>query len=547
MLKDVIEDKIKISLLEESRFSDLDFSKFTLSIPKNSEHGDFSTNFALINSKVLKVSPLELAKEISDSLNKQQDSFFDSITIEKPGFVNFKISNKVYQDFLSRVLTMGERFGSSPSNGKKILIEFVSANPTGLLHLGHLRNAAVGDSIARILKFAGHNVISEYYINDYGNQVRLLGESLKSRVMEKLDLESQIPEGGYQGEYLIALADLLLSEETTNDLLGKDNQFFSDYAIKYLTKEIDKDLKDLDISFDSWYSEREKIHDTNLLLKTRKIIKSSNSIYSKDGAEWIKTSEYGDNDDWVIKKKDNSSTYFMNDIAYHHDKFLRGFDRIVNIWGADHHSHISRLKASMKLLSNDLNKLDFVLIQFVRLIKDGEDVSMSKRSGTYTTIRDMLEEFNKDLVRFMMVSRSSDSHFDFDLDKCREGSDDNPIFYIQYASARINSILNRDEVIQFSKDSIDLSLLKKDKEIYIIKKILNFPDIILEASDSMSPHKVAFYLQELAGIFHSYYKETKVLVDDNELSKSRILLLHSLKIVFTNGLSLLGVSSPERM
>jgi len=547
MLKDVIEDKIKISLLEESRFSDLDFSKFTLSIPKNSEHGDFSTNFALINSKVLKVSPLELAKEISDSLNKQQDSFFDSITIEKPGFVNFKISNKVYQDFLSRVLTMGERFGSSPSNGKKILIEFVSANPTGLLHLGHLRNAAVGDSIARILKFAGHNVISEYYINDYGNQVRLLGESLKSRVMEKLDLESQIPEGGYQGEYLIALADLLLSEETTNDLLGKDNQFFSDYAIKYLTKEIDKDLKDLDISFDSWYSEREKIHDTDLLLKTRKLIKSSNCIYSKDGAEWIKTSEYGDNDDWVIKKKDNSSTYFMNDIAYHHDKFLRGFDRIVNIWGADHHSHISRLKASMKLLSNDLNKLDFVLIQFVRLIKDGEDVSMSKRSGTYTTIRDMLEEFNKDLVRFMMVSRSSDSHFDFDLDKCREGSDDNPIFYIQYASARINSILNRDEVIQFSKDSIDLSLLKKDKEIYIIKKILNFPDIILEASDSMSPHKVAFYLQELAGIFHSYYKETKVLVDDNELSKSRILLLHSLKIVFTNGLSLLGVSSPERM
>ena len=547
MLKDVIEDKIKISLLEESRFSDLDFSKFTLSIPKNSEHGDFSTNFALINSKVLKVSPLELAKEISDSLNKQQDSFFDSITIEKPGFVNFKISNKVYQDFLSRVLTMGERFGSSPSNGKKILIEFVSANPTGLLHLGHLRNAAVGDSIARILKFAGHNVISEYYINDYGNQVRLLGESLKSRVMEKLDLESQIPEGGYQGEYLIALADLLLSEETTNDLLGKDNQFFSDYAIKYLTKEIDKDLKDLDISFDSWYSEREKIHDTDLLLKTRKLIKSSNCIYSKDGAEWIKTSEYGDNDDWVIKKKDNSSTYFMNDIAYHHDKFLRGFDRIVNIWGADHHSHISRLKASMKLLSNDLNKLDFVLIQFVRLIKDGEDVSMSKRSGTYTTIRDMLEEFNKDLVRFMMVSRSSDSHFDFDLDKCREGSDYNPTFYIQYASARINSILNRDEVIQFSKDSIDLSLLKKDKEINIIKKILNFPDIILEASDSMSPHKVAFYLQELAGIFHSYYKETKVLVDDNELSKSRILLLHSLKIVFTNGLSLLGVSSPERM
>jgi arginyl-tRNA synthetase len=270
-------------------------------------------------------------------------------------------------------------------------------------------------------------------------------------------------------------------------------------------------------------------------------------MYKKEQAEWIKTSNYGDNDDWVIKKSDDTSTYFMNDIAYHHDKFTRGFDNIINIWGADHHSHISRLRASMKLLSNDLSKLNFVLIQFVRLIKDGKDVSMSKRSGTYTTIRDMLGEFNKDLVRFMMVSRSSDSHFDFDLDKCREGSADNPIFYIQYANARINSILNKDDIAKESDGNPDLSLLVEEKEIELIKKILSFPDTVLEASQTMSPHKIAFFLQELAAQFHSYYKSTKVLVDDLEVSRARVLLLRSLKTVFVNGLNLLGVSSPERM
>jgi len=343
------------------------------------------------------------------------------------------------------------------------------------------------------------------------------------------------------------VAELLLSEVNSDDLLSKDCEFFSNYAIKYLINEIDKDLKDLDINFDSWYSERDQIHNTDLLSKTRDLIKLGQGLYEKDDAEWIKTSEYGDNDDWVIKKRDDATTYFMNDIAYHHDKFQRGFDSMVNIWGADHHSHISRLKASMNLLSNDPHKLNFVLIQFVRLIKDGRDVSMSKRSGTYTTIRDMLSEFNKDLIRFMMVSRSSDSHFDFDLDKCREGSDDNPIFYIQYASARINSILNKDEVVKFTESQVDLSLLIEDKEINIIKKILNFPDIILDASNSMSPHKLAFYLQELSALFHSYYRETKILVDERELSGARLFLLRSLKTVFTNGLTLLGVSSPERM
>ena len=547
MLNDNIILKIKDAIVTEDRFSGLDFGKLLLAVPRNPDHGDFSTNFALINASLLKTKPLDLAQDMVNVLTKNKDPFFEKISIEKPGFINFIISNTVYQEYLSQVVSEDSGFGSSPDNGKKVLVEFVSANPTGLLHLGHLRNAAVGDSIARILEFSGHSVTREYYVNDYGNQVRLLGESLRARLLEKMELEFLIPEGGYKGDYLVDIAEKLLSEEDHESILKKDTDYLSRYAVDYLTIEINRDLKNLDISFDSWYSEKEKIHNSNLLQDSKELIASLGGMYKKEQAEWIKTSNYGDNDDWVIKKSDDTSTYFMNDIAYHHDKFTRGFDNIINIWGADHHSHISRLRASMKLLSNDLSKLNFVLIQFVRLIKDGKDVSMSKRSGTYTTIRDMLGEFNKDLIRFMMVSRSSDSHFDFDLDKCREGSADNPIFYIQYANARINSILNKDDIAKESDGNPDLSLLVEEKEIELIKKILSFPDTVLEASQTMSPHKIAFFLQELAAQFHSYYKSTKVLVDDLEVSRARVLLLRSLKTVFVNGLNLLGVSSPERM
>jgi len=547
MLNNNIILKIKDAIVTEDRFSGLDFGKLLLAVPRNPDHGDFSTNFALINASLLKTKPLDLAQDMVNVLTKNKDPFFEKISIEKPGFINFIISNTVYQEYLSQVVSEDSGFGSSPDNGKKVLVEFVSANPTGLLHLGHLRNAAVGDSIARILEFSGHSVTREYYVNDYGNQVRLLGESLRARLLEKMELEFLIPEGGYKGDYLVDIAEKLLSEEDHESILKKDTDYLSRYAVDYLTIEINRDLKNLDISFDSWYSEKEKIHNSNLLQDSKELIASLGGMYKKEQAEWIKTSNYGDNDDWVIKKSDDTSTYFMNDIAYHHDKFTRGFDNIINIWGADHHSHISRLRASMKLLSNDLSKLNFVLIQFVRLIKDGKDVSMSKRSGTYTTIRDMLGEFNKDLVRFMMVSRSSDSHFDFDLDKCREGSADNPIFYIQYANARINSILNKDDIAKESDGNPDLSLLVEEKEIELIKKILSFPDTVLEASQTMSPHKIAFFLQELAAQFHSYYRSTKVLVDDLEVSRARVLLLRSLKTVFVNGLNLLGVSSPERM
>ena len=545
MIQKKILEKIENCLIENEEFSKLDFSKLSLSIPKNISHGDFSTNFALIISSELKTNPNELANKMTSALLAKKDTFFKSVNVVEPGFVNFQIADQVYQDYLKEINNYGNRFGSSKKKQKKVLIEFVSANPTGPLHLGHLRNAAVGDSISRILLFAGYDVVNEYYLNDYGSQIELLGESLQSRVHEILGIKKEIPEGGYKGEYLIDLAKNLTSKEDRDFLLKSNTEYFSNFATAYLIEEIKKDLGLLNISFDSWFSEKKDIHTSKYINEIQDTLDLKKGVYTKDNAEWIRTSKFGDNNDWVIKKSDGSSTYFMNDIAYHQTKFKRGFDLIINIWGADHHSHISRLKASMNLLSNDTSKMIFILIQFVRLVRNDEDVSMSKRSGTYTTVRDLLSEFNKDLVRFLMISRSSDTHFDFDLDKCREDSEENPVFYIQYANARINSVLQKSPLKNL--DYKNLSTLNEEKEIALIKRLLNFPDIVNEAADNFAPHKVAFYLQGLASEFHAYYKSTKILVEDDTIVNGRLVLLSSIKIVLMNGLNLLGVSSPDKM
>lgn len=545
MIQKKILEKIENCLIENEEFSKLDFSKLSLSIPKNISHGDFSTNFALIISSELKTNPNELANKMTSALLAKKDTFFKSVNVVEPGFVNFQIADQVYQDYLKEINNHGNRFGSSKKKQKKVLIEFVSANPTGPLHLGHLRNAAVGDSISRILLFAGYDVVNEYYLNDYGSQIELLGESLQSRVHEILGIKKEIPEGGYKGEYLIDLAKNLTSKEDRDFLLKSNTEYFSNFATAYLIEEIKKDLGLLNISFDSWFSEKKDIHTSKYLNEIQDTLDLKKGVYTKDNAEWIRTSKFGDNNDWVIKKSDGSSTYFMNDIAYHQTKFKRGFDLIINIWGADHHSHISRLKASMNLLSNDTSKMIFILIQFVRLVRNDEDVSMSKRSGTYTTVRDLLSEFNKDLVRFLMISRSSDTHFDFDLDKCREDSEENPVFYIQYANARINSVLQKSPLKNLNYKN--LSTLNEEKEIALIKRLLNFPDIVNEAADNFAPHKVAFYLQGLASEFHAYYKSTKILVEDDTVVNGRLVLLSSIKIVLMNGLNLLGVSSPDKM
>ena len=545
MLQEAILNKIKGYLVDYEEFSKLDFSKLILTIPKNSNHGDFSTNFALVVSSELKTDSKELAEKIANILLDKNDSTFNSINVIAPGFINFNISLETYYYYLKEINLSGKNYGSTEKRNEKVLIEFVSANPTGYLHLGHLRNAAVGDSVARILSFSGYDVTKEYYLNDYGTQINLLGESLQARVFNLLEIKQELPEGGYKGEYLIDLAKILLSEKDEKFLLNADIEFFSDFAKEYLIEEIIRDLETLNISFDSWFSEKKDIHESKYLEETKKILNDHNSLYLNDNAEWIKTSEFGDDKDWVVKKSDGTSTYFMNDIAYHQRKYNRDYDLLINVWGADHHSHISRLRAAMDILSNDSTRLVFILIQFVRLIKDNKDISMSKRSGTYTTIKDLLSEFDKDLVRFLMISRSSDSHFDFDLDKCRSDSEENPVFYIQYANARINSIMEKSHLKKIDFDN--LHLLSEEKEIILIKKLLHFPEVVKEAATNYAPHKIAFYLQDLSSEFHHYYKSTKVLVEDKETLNSRLALLSLIKIVLVNGLNLLGVSSPDKM
>ena len=424
------------------------------------------------------------------------------------------------------------------------MVEFVSANPTGLLHLGHLRNAAVGDSLARILEFDGYEIEKEYYINDYGNQIRLLGESLNIRIANILGDELEMPKDGYQGEYLKEIAQNFIDDKLDTKH-SKNVEFLSSYAKEKLLNEIKNDLHLIDITFNNWFSETSEVHDTKLLDDTLKNLRDLNVTYSKDDAEWIKTSEYGDNDDWVIIKQDKSTTYFLNDIAYHRNKFSRGYSRIINVWGADHHSHVSRLNAAMKSLGFDNNKLQFVMIQFVRLLRDGQDISMSKRSGEYTTIRDLLAEVNKDVVRFIMVMRSSDSHFDFDLGKCLEDSDDNPVFYIQYANARISSIIQKTNISDY--DLSKTKYLINEKEILLIKKIISFKEIVEESSKTMSPHKISFYLQDLARDFHSYYKSVKILDENPSILEARLILILVVKEILINGLKLLGASSPENM
>lgn len=544
MIKELIKDRIYKSV--SPLFEDIDFDSnhIDLDLTKNPMHGDFATNLALKFAKRISLKPMDLGNKISILLKNQNSDIFASVECINPGFINLKLKLSVFHDCLSNIFVERQYYGSGSKKNEKVLVEFVSANPTGLLHLGHLRNAAVGDSLARILEFDGYQTEKEYYINDYGNQIKLLGESLKIRIANILGDELEMPEDGYHGEYLKEIAQNFIDNNSSIDQ-AKDIELLSSYAKEKLLNEIKNDLQLIDVTFDNWFSETSEVHHTKLLEDTLKNLRDLNVTYEKDDAEWIKTSEHGDNDDWVIIKKNKLTTYFLNDIAYHRNKFSRGYSKIINVWGADHHSHVSRLNAAMKSLSFDNDKLQFVMIQFVRLLRDGQDISMSKRSGEYTTIRDLLAEVNKDVVRFIMVMRSSDSHFDFDLGRCLEDSDDNPVFYIQYANARISSILEKVNIHDY--DLTKTKYLTNDKEISLIKKIISFKEVIEESSKTMSPHKISFYLQDLARDFHSYYKSVKILDENQSHLEARLILILVVKEILINGLKLLGASSPENM
>ncbi len=526
-------------------------------IPKRKEFGDFSVNTAMILARIMGKNPRQVAELIIENLPEEKVNLFKKVEIAGAGFINFFVKEEAMVHKLESIRRLDKEYGCSDmGGGQKVLVEFVSANPTGLLHMGHARNAVVGDTISNLLSASGYKVTREFYINDAGRQMDLLGESVFIRYRELYGFKGRIPEDGYKGDYVKDIAAEI--ESSKGDSLIKD--YTHDAAVEYcrefargrLLGLIKLDLEDVGVLFDEWYSERENIHDLNGARKSKleevgERLESKGALEQKDGALWFTATRYGDSQDWVLIKSDGSATYFLADIAYHEDKFERGFDNLINVWGADHHGHVSRLNAALTALGHDPSRFNVVLIQFVRLMRGGEEISMSKRAGSYVTMRDVVNEVGADVMRFFLLMRSSESHLDFDLDLAKKESTENPVYYIQYAYARISSLFRKAEEENLSDSQDSIELLSKPEEIELIKRLLMYPEVVEESALSCAPHKLSFYLQELASEFHAYYNKFRIVDDDRELSKARLYLVICVQTVLSNGLGLLGISAPERM
>ncbi len=527
-------------------------------IPKRKEFGDFSINTAMILAKKMGENPRKVAELIIANLPPESERLFKKVDIAGAGFINFFVRENAIVDKLAEVERLGESYGrSNLGGGKKILLEFVSANPTGFLHIGHARNAVVGDVVSNILSASGYDVTKEFYINDAGRQMDLLGESVYARYRELFGIDAGIPEDGYKGDYVKEIAAAIMAEK--GDALLPSGKFAEsaaycrEYAEKTLLDSIRADLTEAGIRFDEWYSERKEIHGLSSssgrkrLDEIKERLREKGALEEREGALWFAATRYGDSQDWVMIKSDGSPTYFLADIAYHADKYERGYDRIINVWGADHHGHVSRLRAALRALGYDDSAFSVILIQFVRLMRNGVEVPMSKRSGSYVTMREVIAEVGPDVMRFFLLMRSSESHLDFDLELAQKESSENPVFYIQYAYARIASIFRKADVEGLGASNEALGLLTEPDGIELIKKLLLYPEVVSDSAETLAPHKVAYFLQELAADFHSYYNKHRVVDDDKALSGARLYLIKSVRTVLSNGLGLLGISAPDRM
>ena len=540
-LRSVIEQGIK-----ETFDLDVDKNDFSVEIPKDKNHGDYSTNAAMRYAKILRKSPREIAENLSKTL--QNSDIIEKIEIAGPGFINFFIRNDSLTKIISDILKNGENyFKSNIGGGTKIMVEYVSANPTGDLHLGHARGAAYGDTLTRILSFVGYDVLREYYVNDAGNQIEVLGNSLFERYKEALGLPFDLSKIGYQGKDVIKLAHDIAAQDK-NKWVDDDSIERKDYFKKVGTKlELDKIKKDLDlyrIHFDHYQSELD-LYRSGKVDNALKEVKKTPYTYELDGALWLKTTEFGDDKDRVLIKSDGSLTYFTPDISYHKDKFDRGYDKLIDILGADHHGYIARLKAGLKILGYNPDNLDIAIVQMVRLMENGEEVKMSKRTGNAVTIRELCEDVGVDVARYFFISKPIISHLDFDLGLARNQSNENPVYYIQYAYARMMSILRKDDSYEI-KDSY--SLLNNEKEIQLIKHLGELKHVLEDVTKVKEVNIVANYAYRLAQLFHSFYNDLTVIDKDNEaLTKERLSLVKACAITLKTTLSLLGIEAKESM
>ncbi len=521
--------------------------------PRHEGQGDWASNIAMLLAKPLKARPRELAEEIVSKIGK--DPHLEKIEVAGPGFINFFVTNLWVRDVLETAVNERENFGrSSQGKGRKVQVEFVSANPTGPLHVGHGRGAAVGDMTASLLEYAGWEVEREYYINDAGLQMNLLGQSTQARYFELLEVaeKAPFPENGYKGDYIYDLAKEIIEIEG-NRFVGMplDESFpvFQAYAANTILGGIRQDLALFGVSFDVWFSEK-SLYEKGLVESALDFLKQRGHAYDKDGALWFRTTAFGDDKDRVLVRSNGVTTYFASDVAYHKEKFDRGFDLVIDVWGADHHGYVPRMKAAVEALGKDREALQILLIQFVNLLRGGHQVSMSTRPGEFVTLREVLDEVGIDAARFFFAMRRCDSHLDFDLELAKKASTDNPVFYVQYANARIQSIMREAasrNIEDAASSSVDFSLLREPEEKALAKRIARFPEEVEKAAYELAAHRIAFFAYDLASDFHAFYNAHRVLGVEDEVSKARLYLVEAARVALTNALGILRVKAPERM
>ncbi len=523
-----------------------------LEVPKDESKGDYATTIAMGMASLEKKPPRSIAEAIAGNI-EDTEGIIERIEIAGPGYINFFLRTGSWLKTLRKVIAMGDGYGQvNIGEAKSVQVEFVSANPTGPLHIGHGRGAAFGDSLSNLLTAAGYNVRKEYYINDVGNQMQTLGRSAWLRYKQIFDPAVPFMDDGYKGDYIKDIANCVITEAKDKYLSMQESDavpFFLKYAKDNILEGIRKDLEDFGVIFDEWFSEK-TLYETGEVEDILMQLKEKGHLYENEDALWLNTTQFGDDKDRVVVRANGQKTYFASDIAYHQNKMKRGFHFIVDIWGADHHGYELRMKAGVQCLGNPVERLKIILVQFVTLLREGKPVAMSTRSGEFVTLREVMDEVGKDAARFMFLTRRSDSHLDFDLELVKKESSENPVYYVQYAHARIMNIFKQAEergIPMPSVDSTDLSLIALPEEIRMIKLIASYPELIEASAQALEPHRITFYLQELATALHNYYFHHRVITDDRKLTEARLILLQGVKQVLKSGLTIIGVSAPERM
>ncbi len=546
-LKEQLKAVIKQAIIDAELTNEVPDIK--IEIPKDTKNGDFSTNIAMVLTKIAKRNPREIAELITTHLDKARGEI-EAVDIAGPGFINFKMKSSSLISIIDDVLNKQQDYGRADhTHPQKILLEFVSANPTGDLTMAHGRHASFGDALANVLAAAGHDVTREYYVNDAGKQIENLALSIEARFYQALGEDKAIPEDGYHGKDVIALGEKLAKEQIELRDLSSEARIetLRKIGVEYEMSKLKRDLEDFNVHFDNWTLET-SLYEQNKVEAALLLLNERGYTYESDGALWLKTTEFGDDKDRVLRKSDGSYTYLMPDIAYHYDKLNRGYDQLINLFGADHHGYVNRLKASVAALGFNPSMLEIQIMQIVRLIKDGEEVRMSKRSGKSVTMRDLMDEVGVDASRYFLAMRSSDTHFDFDLTLAQSETSDNPVYYAQYAHARICSILRRadDEGIK-TDDTVNLDVITSDAALNLLKTVAEFPNIIQSAAHKRAPQRITNYTQELASAFHKFYNAEKIMTDNLENTRAYLKLIAAVRITLENALNLVGVNAPERM